>query len=478
MASTAPSKSIESFDVVILGTGVVQSILAAALVRAGKKVCHVDQNGYYGEQCAAFTLKGFLEKLSKQESSVKVDVEVLSGVETKGDPLDEAAWKWLHGILDLTVSESNRESKVRALESMLKKDRQYAIEFVPNLLFSTGAMVKLLVKSNVGQYVDFKAVEHVFIWENGELQKVPGSKEDVFKNDNISLIDKRRLMKFLMSTANHEESPTIPDGASFKSYLDSTGLSDQLKRVILNALCLYTTEDVQEQATAKDGMDKTRLFVESVGRFGPTPFLGGMYGTASELSQAFCRLAAVYGGTYILDFHISSITELETGGVVIFPIQAPILISSPAYRSKIPGLPEQDKRTEKVISRAAIVLSKQVAALGNLSLTVIPPKTGRLVNTNGILCYHLGSENGVCPDGQALLLLETEASGKSAADDLEAAVHLLLNSSPGNLSFSSLEASPGIGFEEVLSEAERIFARLCPNDEFFPAAQIPGRRVE
>ena len=44
------------YDVVICGTGLVQSILASALARAGKSVLHCDAQGYYGELDAVLTL--------------------------------------------------------------------------------------------------------------------------------------------------------------------------------------------------------------------------------------------------------------------------------------------------------------------------------------------------------------------------------------------------------------------------------------
>jgi RAB protein geranylgeranyltransferase component A len=39
--------------------------------------------------------------------------------------------------------------------------------------------------------------------------------------------------------------------------------------------------------------------MQSSGRYGETPFLVCLYGF-SEFCQAFCRLSAVYGGTYML----------------------------------------------------------------------------------------------------------------------------------------------------------------------------------
>jgi len=37
------------YDVILCGTGLTQSILAAALARAGKKILHCDSNDFYGD---------------------------------------------------------------------------------------------------------------------------------------------------------------------------------------------------------------------------------------------------------------------------------------------------------------------------------------------------------------------------------------------------------------------------------------------
>ena len=47
----SPEDGLDSkFDAIILGTGLVESILASALARARKKVLHLDRNEYYGHE--------------------------------------------------------------------------------------------------------------------------------------------------------------------------------------------------------------------------------------------------------------------------------------------------------------------------------------------------------------------------------------------------------------------------------------------
>ena len=48
------------YDVIVLGTGLCESIVAAALSRCGKKVLHLDHRTYYGGCNATLDLETFL----------------------------------------------------------------------------------------------------------------------------------------------------------------------------------------------------------------------------------------------------------------------------------------------------------------------------------------------------------------------------------------------------------------------------------
>lgn len=53
---TSPEED-DKYDLVIEGTGLSESILAAAASWAGKKVLHVDKNTYYGAHWAALSIE-------------------------------------------------------------------------------------------------------------------------------------------------------------------------------------------------------------------------------------------------------------------------------------------------------------------------------------------------------------------------------------------------------------------------------------
>lgn len=55
-------------------------------------------------------------------------------------------------------------------------------------------------------------------------------------------------------------------------------------------------------------MTKLQLYLNSQGRFGDSPFIYPVYGL-SGIPESFSRKSAVYGGTYMLNVELKSISE-------------------------------------------------------------------------------------------------------------------------------------------------------------------------
>ncbi|XP_043522868.1 rab proteins geranylgeranyltransferase component A 2-like, partial [Frieseomelitta varia] len=67
------------YDVVVVGTGMTESIVAAAASRIGKKVLHLDSDEYYGGLWATFNFDGlqkWIEDLKVSKTSTKDVSEV------------------------------------------------------------------------------------------------------------------------------------------------------------------------------------------------------------------------------------------------------------------------------------------------------------------------------------------------------------------------------------------------------------------
>lgn len=92
---------------------------------------------------------------------------------------------------------------------------------------------------------------------------------------------------------------------SFKELMDRNQLDKELQSIIKTVLTMKNDE-----CPASDAVTSLRQFVVSAGKYGDTPFLWTLAG-CGEIPQAFCRLSAVFGGTYCLG---SSPTHLQFAG--------------------------------------------------------------------------------------------------------------------------------------------------------------------
>jgi Rab proteins geranylgeranyltransferase component A len=76
----------------------------------------------------------------------------------------------------------------------------------PSVIPAIGPLITSLISSGVSRYGGFRLLERVAVYDrSGKVRSVPESKEHIFKNKDISLLDKRRLMRFLTFAASDFE---------------------------------------------------------------------------------------------------------------------------------------------------------------------------------------------------------------------------------------------------------------------------------
>lgn len=152
----------------------------------------MDERSYYGEDQATLSLKELIEwaKERNQASTQQVNVNFPSSGSTEL-PTDLA-----------------------------QSARRYNITLCPTIYPSIGPFISSLVRSGVAKYSAFRLIDTVALYDNGTLKPAAATKEDIFKDKSLSLIEKRRVMKFVMA-ANADSDAQDDDGALYmmKSYL-------------------------------------------------------------------------------------------------------------------------------------------------------------------------------------------------------------------------------------------------------------------
>jgi Rab proteins geranylgeranyltransferase component A len=110
------------FDLIVVGTGFSESIIAAAASRVGKSVLHIDENDYYCGFWASFNFDSFVTHLDQSKSD-----------ETMKCRLRNCEKRWFD------FSEEQAEVNGWSKEKILKETRRFNIDLLPKVKFNVEA---------------------------------------------------------------------------------------------------------------------------------------------------------------------------------------------------------------------------------------------------------------------------------------------------------------------------------------------------
>ncbi|XP_036380374.1 rab proteins geranylgeranyltransferase component A 1 isoform X2 [Megalops cyprinoides] len=395
---------------------------------------------------------------------------------------------------------------------ILKEGRRFNIDLVSKLLYSRGSLVDLLIKSNVSRYAEFKNVSRILTYRNGKVEQVPCSRADVFGSKQLTVVEKRMLMKFLTFCLDYEQHPEeyldFTD-RSFWEFLQTKKLTENLQHFVLHSIAMVTPG-----ARTGEGLRATQHFLRCLGRYGNTPFLFPLYGMG-EIPQCFCRMCAVFGGIYCLRHSIQCLVlDKESGRCKAVIDTCGQRISCSHFVLEDGYIPEEQRKgvAYRQISRAVLITDRsllQSEPEQQISLVTVPP-----LQPGGaaVRVVELSSSSMTCMPGTYLVHLTCPSSG-TAREDLAEVVSRLFAEPSGdgdeaeltgeadsekpallwalyfNMRDSSGVASssyrlpsnvhvcsgpePALGSDHAVHLAESVFQQILPDEEFCPPAPNP-----
>ncbi|XP_072518858.1 rab proteins geranylgeranyltransferase component A 1 [Salminus brasiliensis] len=591
------------FDVVIVGTGLSESVIAAACSRVGQRVLHLDRRNYYAGNWASFTFNGLLSWIDEykrqqaisnadlaQEWSEKVEegeevislssvdstisnLEVFSYASDDPEEEEEASVTVVSSLLNASdaqakktnststeaqhtscpddstpdvdkqqhqepeneqtpktqepaKSEKNKKEpqpvspqaegltevkKKITYAKLIKEGRRFNIDLVSKLLYSRGLLVDLLIKSNVSRYAEFKNLSRILTYRNGKVEQVPCSRADVFGSKQLTMVEKRMLMKFLTFCLDFEQHPEeFQDFTQkpFWDYLKTKNLTENLQHFVLHSIAM-----VNQEILTEDGLKATQHFLRCLGRYGNTPFLFPLYGLG-EIPQCFCRMCAVFGGIYCLRHSVQCLVVDKESGKCKAVIDTHGQRIGCSHFVVEDGYIRDEHRTRTVnrqISRAVVITDRSILPSEfdqQISLVTVPPLEP---SSPAVRMVELSSSSMTCMPGTYLLHLTCSSLGK-AREDLEPVISRLFHvpSSPREepaqgseegekpimlwvmyfnmRDTSGLDSScyclpsnvhvctgpdDSLGNDYSIKLAESVFHQLLPDEDFCPPAPNP-----
>lgn len=294
---------------------------------------------------------------------------------------------------------------------------------------SAGVLVKLLLHTDVTRYLEFKSIEGSYVYKKGSIYKVPGTESEALTTSLLGMFEKKRFRDFLTYLQKYDSNnPKTTDGFDvdkqpMKELFAKYKLDSQVQDFVGHALALYQDDDYLERP-ARESMEKISLYVESLMRHGKSPYIYPLYGLG-ELPQGFARLAAIYGGTYMLNKKVDEILYntdgsfqgVKSGDEVA---KAPIVIGDPSYFLKYDKV---DKKGQVV--RCICILSHPVPNTNNVQSTqiIIPQNQVGRKKDIYVACVSFG--HNVAPKDKYIAIVSTIVETANPQAELEPGLKLL-----------------------------------------------------
>lgn len=373
------------YDAVVLGTGLTECVLSGILSVAGLRVLHCDRNDYYGAACASLNLKQMVEKFKPMQNQTQ--------------------------------------------EVLLAQHRHYNIDLIPKFIMAGGNMVRMLIHTGVTKYLEFKLVDGSYVFSGDRPHKVPASPKEAMTSGLMGMFEKNRCRQFFSYVNNYD-----PADRSTHAGLDLNvmtmnqlykyyGLQRDTIGFIGHALALYRDDSYMEDV-AEPTVLRIQLYATSLARHGRSPYLYPLYGLG-ELPQAFARLAAVHGGTYMLQTPVDEVLYNADGVAIGIrsgnkAAKCRFVAGDPTY------FPKKVNHIGQVVRQYCIMDNAPLHARDISSCQiVIPAAQVSPTRKNDIYVLVLSYNHRTTPQGKYLALVSTTVETDVPEEELVPGLELL-----------------------------------------------------
>lgn len=306
------------YDVVVLGTGVKESLLSGLLATHGKRVLQLERSSELGGSAATLDL---------QELSDRMD-----------GPGAELA-----------------ESRVGLAE-------EWSIDPAPKLIMAAGRQMKLLTESGAWQRMfppGFKRVHRSLLYRlrpDGapDVHRVLANLEDVAKTRSLSALEKARVVQFFLWVDRYKEHDpkthgTGPIPGLSKTSLDLNKMSaakflaywelpEQAVQMVTRGMALHHGPHKRlKRVAAVELVRRIRRYKDAYKTFPhmTSPYVYPVGGLGSTLPRAMGDVLAEHGGACLTGRPVDAIAAAEGGGLSVTSaggtVRADCVVAAPEY---------------------------------------------------------------------------------------------------------------------------------------------------
>lgn len=242
----------------------------------------------------------------------------------------------------------------------------------------------------------------------------------------MGLFEKGRFKDFLVYVVDFD----LNDSSTYKGVNPQGPTSEMLKKYKLDdttvdfighALALYRDETWQTKPCVET-IERVKLYSESLAQHGKSPYLYPLYGLG-DLPQAFARLSAIYGGTYMLNKPVENIVYDSDGRVCGVTsegqtVQCRAVIADPSY------FPDKVQQVGDVI-RVICILDHPIPNTSNSESCQIILPQNQYGRANDIYISCVSFAHNVAPPGKYIVMISTTVESGNPLEEVAPALQLL-----------------------------------------------------
>ncbi|KAI7870948.1 GDP dissociation inhibitor [Spinellus fusiger] len=311
--------------------------------------------------------------------------------------------------------------------SELGKDRDWNIDLIPKFMMTNGEIVRFLTHTDVTRYLEFKQIAGSFVFRGGKISKVPSNEVEALSSPLMGIFEKRRMKKFLEWAHNYDDNnPSTHQGlnldtSTMSAIYKNFGLETGTQDFIGHAMALHLDDDYLNEA-GRATIDRINLYTKSVVRYGKSPYIYPLYGLG-DLPQAFARLSAVYGGTYMLNKDITEIVYDASGAVTGVKagdeiVKTKQVICDPSYVST-------KVKTIGSVVRAICLLTHPIPNTSDIDSVQIVIPQNQVGRQHDIYVACVNSAHMVCGKDYYLAIVSTLVETDQPEKEIEEGLKLL-----------------------------------------------------
>jgi len=254
----------------------------------------------------------------------------------------------------------------------------------------------------------------------------------LFKSNLMGLLEKNRCKNLFVFVQKYDpQDPKTFGGLdlkkeTFSAVIKKFDLSTNTVDFIGHAIALHT-DDAFIDRPAIETIEKIRLYMNSHGIYGNSPFIYPIYGLGG-IPEGFSRMCAIYGGTFMLNKDIDKILFDDDGKVCGVQsgeeiAKCKMVICHPSYMLKT-GNPTKIGSVGKAI-RCICILDHPLPDLGKYpSLQLIIPQR-QVGRKSDIFVLMMSDVHQVCKKGFFVAIISALVETNNPEQELKPALDLL-----------------------------------------------------